>query len=133
MNRGPDVSATLPGLARSKGFSQRQLEEATGIGHSTMSRYWSGRGGLGEKNARRIANALGVNISDLGLPDEGAEVGVSSFARRLEELATAVATLSLKVDTGFELLAHRVADLEKQAAHRADRAPATSRRRRRAG
>ena len=70
MNRGPDVSRVLPALARSKGFSQGRLEDATGIAHSTMSRYWSGRGGLGEKNARKIAAVLGVELNDLGLSEE---------------------------------------------------------------
>jgi len=63
------VGAVLPGLARSHGYSQKQLEKATGIGHSTMSGYWSGRRPLGEKNGKKIAAALGVPLSELGLTD----------------------------------------------------------------
>lgn len=69
MERGIYVGAVLPGLTRTRGFNQAQLELATGIAHSTMSGYWSGRKPLGIKNGRKIASALSVSISDLGLTD----------------------------------------------------------------
>ncbi len=98
MNPGPDVSKILPPLARGKGFSQARLEEATGIGHSTMSRYWSGRGGLGEKNARRIADALDVAVSDLGLSEEVAAVDeIADLRRALAALEETVALLTQRV------------------------------------
>lgn len=106
MNRGPDVSGVLPALARSKGFSQARLEKATGIGHSTMSRYWSGRGGLGEKNGRLIADVLGVEVRDLGLAEEEAA------ASDLENLRLAHAALEETV----RLLARRVEALERTPA-----------------
>ena len=103
MNRGPDVSRLLPPLARDKGYSQAKLEEATGIGHSTMSRYWSGRGGLGEKNARRIADVLEVSLEDLGLSEEGEVVD------DLMNLRHSLAAL----EESLRLLTARVAALER--------------------
>jgi hypothetical protein len=58
-----------------------------------MSRYWSGRGGLGLKNGRRIARALGVEISLLGLSEEAEAVG------DLVEIRRALAALEGTVET----------------------------------
>lgn len=100
MNRGADVSQILPELSRSKGFSQAKLEEATKIAHSTMSRYWSGRGGLGEKNAAKIAQVLGVEFSALGLSEEGEAVDqMSSLRRALAALEESVRLLTERVAT----------------------------------
>jgi transcriptional regulator with XRE-family HTH domain len=98
MNRGANVSQVLPSLARSKGFSQAKLEDATGIDHSTMSRYWSGRGGLGEKNAAKIARVLDVEISDLGLTAEAAAGDdLSDLRHTLAALEETVRLLTLRV------------------------------------
>jgi transcriptional regulator with XRE-family HTH domain len=105
MNRGPDVSGVLPHLARSKGYSQARLEEATGIGHSTMSRYWSGRGGLGEKNGRRIAEVLDVSLEELGL-------GAATAGDDLGNLRLAHAAL----EEALRLLTARVEALERTRA-----------------
>lgn len=48
-------------------MNQAQLEKVTGIGHSTMSGYWSNRLALGLQNGAKIADALGVTIEELGL------------------------------------------------------------------
>lgn len=117
MNRGPDVSGVLPALARSKGFSQAQLEKATGIGHSTMSRYWSGRGGLGEKNGRLIADALGVEIRDLGLAEEEAAANDLANLRHAQ----------VALEEAVRLLTQRVEVLERKRAT-PQRVPATQKR-----
>ena len=89
------VGALLPGLSRSKGFSQEQLERATGIGHSTMSGYWSGRLRLGDKNARKIAAALEVSISELGLvdPETPTDPLIAQAAALLREIRQTTASL----------------------------------------
>lgn len=121
MERGPDVSGVLPELARSKGYSQARLEEATGIGHSTMSRYYSGRGGLGQKNGKRIAAVLEVDVRDLGLRVE------EEVADDLGNLRLAHAALEETV----RLLTQRVAALERTRA--TPRSGAATRKRKAAG
>lgn len=98
MQKGPDVSKLLPALCREKGYSQTRLERETGIGHSTMQRYWSGDGGLGLKNGRKIADTLGVELSRLGLSEEEAAVDeLTDLRRALAALETTVALLADRV------------------------------------
>lgn len=106
MQKGPDVSKILRALCREKGVSQTWLERETKIGHSTMQRYWSGDGGLGLKNGRKIATALGVEISRLGLSEEEAA------GDELTNLRLAHAALEETV----RLLTERVEGLERKRA-----------------
>lgn len=98
MQKGPDVSEILPMLCREKGYSQTRLERETKIGHSTMQRYWSGDGGLGLKNGRKIAAVLGVEISHLGLSEEAAAARASTDDR-LRELADKLAATDRALTT----------------------------------
>ncbi len=70
MEKGKKVGSKLRALAKDRGLSQAQLEEITGINHSTMSGYWSNRLGLGLANGRKLAQALMIELSDLGLSEE---------------------------------------------------------------
>lgn len=110
------VNALLPGLSRSKGFSQEQLERATGIKHSTMSGYWSGRLRLGGQNAQKIADVLGIALSDLiGEPHGRQEMEglvlelilrrLDALEASLEERGQIVADSLEKVTTLLEHLA----------------------------
>lgn len=106
MERGVRVGSALKSLAKERGFSQPKLEAATGIGHSTMSGYWSGRLGLGLKNGRKIADALGVEISALGL-SEAEEAASAETDLRLAHAA---------LEETVRLLAERVEALERSPA-----------------
>lgn len=102
VQKGSDVSKRLRALCREKGYSQTRLERETGIGHSTMQRYWSGTGGLGLKNGRKIADVLGVDISRLGLSEEEAvDDELMNLRRALAALEKTVALLADRV-TGLE-------------------------------
>jgi hypothetical protein len=83
--------------------------------------------------AQRIVKAVpGLTLADLGAPSSVVAELDPTVLEHLEELATAVAVLTLKVDMGLENLGQRVVALETQAAHRDAAKPATSPRKRRA-
>lgn len=124
MNRGPNVSGVLPALARSRGFSQAKLEEATGIGHSTMSRYWSGRGGLGLTNGRRIADVLEVELSELGLSEDG--LHEEALLRRLESLAVEAERGRSAVIAALVSIDERLSRIERSLGLQAPQAQAGS-------
>ena len=112
MNKGPNVSQLLPALARSRGFNQAQLEKATGIAHSTMSRYWSGSGGLGLGNGRKIAAALDVEISALGLSEADAAVTLETLDRRLQSIEAELARVFEELEKGRRTIANTLEALE---------------------
>lgn len=93
-------------------MKQADLEEATGIGHSTISGYWSGRLRLGDTNAPKIARALGVSLEvllaeiDPPSPDE--------TKRRLQALE-ARDDVDPDVVAVLELLARRLDALDRGA------------------
>jgi transcriptional regulator with XRE-family HTH domain len=67
------------------------LAEATGISGATLSGYNSGSRNLGMANARRIADALGISVLELGAPLAEVDEQGATLATRLEELATQLA------------------------------------------
>jgi transcriptional regulator with XRE-family HTH domain len=117
VQKGPDVSKTLPALCREKGYSQTRLERETGIDHSTMQRYWSGNGGLGLKNGRKIADVLDVELSRLGLSEEEAADDDLTILRRAHAA----------LEETVRLLTERVEALERRRG--APRRAATARKR----
>lgn len=115
------------------------LAKAIGTTGASLSSRNSGRLTLGEDLAGRLAAELSrgldreVSLLELGAPEEAADEAGRSLLDRLEELATALAVLTLKVDAGFDLLGYRLTALESEAADRAARVQTTSRRKRATG
>lgn len=60
------------------------LARLTGIQGTSLSGYNTGRLNLGEKNARKIADALDLTLLDLGAPVEADPETGLSILRRLE-------------------------------------------------
>lgn len=81
MKRGHDASVVLNGLLKARGWTQEEVAEKANIGRSTITGYCTGSRSLGEKNAEKIARALGVEVSLL-LPPEN----VDSFEAVLADL-----------------------------------------------
>jgi transcriptional regulator with XRE-family HTH domain len=106
------VSAVLPELAKSRGFNQAQLEEATQIGHSTMSGYWSGRLTLGLGNARKIAAVLKVDLSELGYQENPAAPAQVEVSRLIAQVEDVLERGGSEVGAILRLLARRLDALE---------------------
>jgi transcriptional regulator with XRE-family HTH domain len=107
-----DASRPLRRLLRERGWTQDKLATETGIGRGTINAYCRGRRGLGSTNGRKIAAALGVDLSELGLSDS--------------ELSDDEMT-ALRAE--IEAVAFRVARIEKLLQDRADAQSASERRR----
>lgn len=59
------IAENIKNLSRKKGLSQLRLHEITGIPQSTLSGYFSERSTINAGNAQKIADALGVDKSDI--------------------------------------------------------------------
>lgn len=57
--------ANLRRLRERAGMSQRELEEASGIGHARISLLERGESGAQGKTIRKLAAALGASTADL--------------------------------------------------------------------
>lgn len=65
MQKGYDLSATLPFLLSRKGMTQEQLAKKTGIVRTSITAYCTGDRRASDRNAFRIAAALEVGIGEL--------------------------------------------------------------------
>jgi hypothetical protein len=86
------------------------LARLTGIRGTSLSGYNTGRLNLGERNARKIAEALDLTLLDLGAPPETAPELAATILDHLESLAAAVEANSEMIQ---ELVA-RVVALEQR-------------------
>jgi transcriptional regulator with XRE-family HTH domain len=85
------VSKVLPALLASKGWTQENLADKTGIGRGTINGYCTGRLPLGRTNGQRIAAALGVNAGlllgeDALAETDSLEARVAHLEAQLDEL-----------------------------------------------
>jgi transcriptional regulator with XRE-family HTH domain len=97
VQRGVKAGAAIRKYAKLAGMNQADLEMATGIGHSTISGYWSSRLRLGHGNARKIAAVLDVTLEELGLSEEEAADDEAGLRRALAALGETVAVLNDRV------------------------------------
>lgn len=88
MERGWDAKGLLRPLWERLPGKRDELAVVTGIRGGTLSSYNSGKRLLGQKNARLIANALGVSLEELGAPPNEEP---QSIGDRLRELAETMA------------------------------------------
>lgn len=100
-------------------LSQQAVADELGVTRKTISNLLSPNAGFG--NGLTMLRYLQL---------VGAVTEAPSAGSRLEELAGAVAGLTMKVDLGFEMLADRLREIETTTARQVERAPATSRRKR---
>jgi transcriptional regulator with XRE-family HTH domain len=109
MAEGWDAAGRLEPLWGRVG-GRDKLAKLTGIQPGTLSSYNSGKRGLGEKNARRIAAVLKVSIFDLGAPEAAASTRRERrVVDRLREVEAALEALG----PDLAELANRVSSLER--------------------
>lgn len=114
MEKGWDAKERLKPLWGKVG-GRDGLAALTGITGQTLSAYNSGSRPLGIVNGRRIADALGVSVLELGAPlGMGDQARDQTVLGRLLELAATVDDLLAVVDE----LKRRVARLEAPPASR---------------
>lgn len=77
-------------LAAAAGITPAELARRAGIDSSAMVNIVGDHVGLGPTRAKRIADALGLDVSDVLLPKAEA-VTLASVVRRIESLETQVA------------------------------------------
>lgn len=82
----------------------------TGIDPATLSQYNTGKRQLGMRNARRIAEATGVSVLDLGGPEAETDDAGAALLDRQRELEADVHRLTL----ALRRLTDRVRVLERQ-------------------
>lgn len=109
--KGWNAKGLLQPLWREIEGGREGLELLTGIRGTELSSYNSGKKPLGIANARRIADALGISVLELGAPEEEADHQGLSILRRLQALAAAVDDLQ---ETNADLLT-RLETLERAA------------------
>lgn len=67
MQKGVWAGEKLQALLRERGMTQEQLGKAAGLRRTDINRYVRNKQRLGERNAERLAAALGIEIEELGL------------------------------------------------------------------
>jgi transcriptional regulator with XRE-family HTH domain len=98
-------------LAADANMNLTRLADATGIDRSALTNIANDKLGLGPKRAQQIADALGVDVSEVRLPKAEA-VTLASADRRLQALAD---DLAAAVE-GQAKLAREVARLRARVA-----------------
>lgn len=91
MEKGWDARGRLAPLWRELPGKRDELAERSGVKGPTLSAYNSGKRPLGYGNARKIAQALGVSLLDLGAPEATADEEYQTIDLRLELLAAQLA------------------------------------------
>jgi transcriptional regulator with XRE-family HTH domain len=126
MERGWDATGLLKAVYEKVGGVDK-LAELTGISRSTLSSYNSGRRPLGFKNAKRIAEAAKVPVSELGLPEAPQGFATAPLGRlvsALERRSAGAAPMEPQERELLEQLAAELATLSRRlrrvAARRAD-------------
>lgn len=113
MEKGWDAAGLLEPLWKRVGGRDR-LAEATGIQPGTLSGYNTGRLPLGATNARKIADALGVSVLELGAPEEEAQTRQDRrIVDRLREVEAALEALGPDL-AALANLPRRVTALERR-------------------
>lgn len=113
VQRGTYAGDVIKRLAAERGLKQADLEQRTGIGHSTMSGYWSNRLRLGDQNAPLVAAALGVSLEVLSA--EVAQDAPAGHTHRLLRSLGERGDVDPDVVTALELLARRLDALESES------------------
>lgn len=98
------------------------LAAATKINGQTLSAYNSGSRPLGIVNARRIAEALGVSVLDLGGPVEDSDEAGKSVLALLEELSAKVDAQGKSMTMALKALTAGIRRLERRLEAEAPRA-----------
>ena len=108
------VSDTLPKLLAERGWTQERLGDATGIARTDINLLCRGKKRLGLVRARRIADALGVSLLELGAPDPLATDAASHDLRdRLAALEAGLASADSERRDLVQLVAELTVRLER--------------------
>jgi len=93
MERGVDVSKSLPALLEARDMSQQALADATGIRRTDINAYCKGRKRLGADNGPKIAHALGLEPNYFTPAPPQSSPEIDALQARAEELLRDVAKL----------------------------------------
>lgn len=88
MQKGIWAGERIEELRRHKGMTQEQLAVAAGLRRTDVNRYEKNRQRLGERNGRKIARALSVELEELGNFTDGMDMRAE-----LDQMADEVAAM----------------------------------------
>lgn len=114
MQKGWDAKGLLTPLYARHG-GREGLAEKTGVSIAHLSGVNNGKRELGIDAARKIAEATGISVLELGAPVEEADEKGRSWLDLLEELRVEMAAENLKLREDLAKAIRRIRALEKRA------------------
>lgn len=90
MQKGIWAGERIEELRRQKGLTQEQLADAAGLRRTDVNRYEKNRQRLGERNGRKLARALDVELLELG---DFADAADGDMRAAMDQMAGEVAAM----------------------------------------